>query len=83
MTISGAKGSKVNHQQITCQLGQQELEGARVPVMVSGKSLPCFAPYCLGFREGGYIADRFLTGVRPPEYHTQREQLLIWSSFAV
>jgi DNA-directed RNA polymerase I subunit RPA1 len=51
--------------------------------MVSGKSLPCFAPYCLGFREGGYIADRFLTGVRPPEYHTQREQLLIWSSFAV
>ena len=68
MTTAGAKGSKVNHQQITCQLGQQELEGARVPIMVSGKTLPCFAPHCLGFREGGYIADRFLTGVRPPEY---------------
>jgi DNA-directed RNA polymerase I subunit RPA1 len=68
MTTAGAKGSKVNHQQITCQLGQQELEGARVPIMVSGKSLPCFAPHCLGYREGGYIADRFLTGVRPPEY---------------
>ena len=68
MTTAGAKGSKVNHQQITCQLGQQELEGARVPIMVSGKSLPCFAPHCLGYREGGYIADRFLTGIRPPEY---------------
>jgi DNA-directed RNA polymerase I subunit RPA1 len=68
MTSAGAKGSKVNHQQITCQLGQQELEGARVPIMVSGKSLPCFEPYALGYREGGYIKDRFLTGVRPPEY---------------
>lgn len=37
-------------------------------VQVSGKSLPCFEPHALGYREGGYIKDRFLTGVRPPEY---------------
>ena len=67
--LQGAKGSVVNHQQITCQLGQQELEGARVPVMVSGKSLPNFAPMELGYRQGGYIGDRFLTGLRPPEYY--------------
>jgi DNA-directed RNA polymerase I subunit RPA1 len=36
MTLSGAKGSLVNFSQISCLLGQQELEGRRVPVMASG-----------------------------------------------
>src|SRR5690606_20868820 len=31
MTVSGAKGSNVNFSQISCLLGQQELEGKRVP----------------------------------------------------
>ena len=51
--------------QISCLLGQQELEGRRVPRMASGKTLPCFAPYDAGARSGGFIADRFLTGLRP------------------
>ncbi len=45
MTVSGAKGSLVNFSQISCLLGQQELEGRRVPRMASGATLPCFAPY--------------------------------------
>ena len=68
MTTSGAKGSKVNANQISCNLGQQVLEGRRVPVMVSGKTLPCFRPFEPSVRAGGYIVDRFLTGVRPQEY---------------
>lgn len=48
--------------QISCLLGQQELEGRRVPRMSSGKTLPCFAPYDAGARSGGFIGDRFLTG---------------------
>lgn len=68
MTASGAKGSKVNASQISCNLGQQILEGRRVPVMVSGKTLPCFRPFESSVRAGGYITDRFLTGVRPQEY---------------
>ncbi|KAK4574249.1 hypothetical protein LTR86_002010 [Recurvomyces mirabilis] len=68
MTSSGAKGSKVNANQISCNLGQQVLEGRRVPVMVSGKTLPCFKPFESSVRAGGYIVDRFLTGVRPQEY---------------
>merc|ERR1712100_264759 len=68
MTISGAKGSQVNVSQISCLLGQQELEGRRVPVMASGKTLPSFPPYDTRARAGGYIADRFLTGIRPQEY---------------
>lgn len=69
MTISGAKGSDVNSSQISCLLGQQTLEGRRVPVMVSGKTLPCFKPFETDVRAGGYIADRFLTGIRPQEYY--------------
>ncbi|QIW96250.1 hypothetical protein AMS68_001768 [Peltaster fructicola] len=68
MTGSGAKGSIVNANQISCNLGQQVLEGRRVPVMVSGKTLPCFKPFEPSARAGGYIADRFLTGVRPQEF---------------
>lgn len=69
MTVSGAKGSDVNASQISCLLGQQVLEGRRVPVMVSGKTLPCFKPYETDVRAGGYITDRFLTGIRPQEYY--------------
>lgn len=68
MTTSGAKGSLVNANFISCNLGQQVLEGRRVPVMISGKTLPSFKPFETNVRAGGYIADRFLTGVKPQEY---------------
>ncbi|KAI8391772.1 uncharacterized protein BYT42DRAFT_642179 [Radiomyces spectabilis] len=69
MTVSGAKGSNVNAAQISCMLGQQELEGRRVPLMVSGRSLPSFRPYDTSARAGGYVTGRFLTGIRPQEYY--------------
>ena len=68
MVQTGAKGSMVNHSQISCLLGQQELEGHRVPVMVSGKSLPSFPAFDPRPRAGGFISDRFLTGIRPQDY---------------
>ena len=69
MTVSGAKGSAVNANLISCNLGQQVLEGRRVPIMVSGKTLPCFKPLETHIRAGGYIVNRFLTGIRPQEYY--------------
>ena len=69
MTMSGAKGSMVNFSQIAAALGQQELEGRRVPRMASGKTLPCFAPFDTDPRAGGYISDRFFSGLRPQEYY--------------
>ncbi|KAK3490862.1 uncharacterized protein B0T23DRAFT_340533 [Neurospora hispaniola] len=69
MTTSGAKGSPVNANLISCNLGQQVLEGRRVPVMVSGKTLPSFKPFDTNARAGGYIVQRFLTGIRPQEYY--------------
>ncbi|KAF8306029.1 beta and beta-prime subunits of DNA dependent RNA-polymerase [Clavulina sp. PMI_390] len=69
MTQSGAKGSAVNAGQISSALGQQELEGRRVPVMVSGKTLPSFKAFETSAISGGYIGSRFLTGLRPQEFY--------------
>lgn len=69
MALSGAKGSNVNVSQIMCGLGQQALEGRRVPVMVSGKTLPSFKPFDTNIRAGGYIANRFYSGISPQEYY--------------
>ncbi|GAA5898151.1 DNA-directed RNA polymerase I core subunit RPA190 [Sporobolomyces salmoneus] len=69
MTVSGAKGSNVNASQISCLLGQQSLEGRRVPTMVSGKTLPSFKAFETAPRAGGFVAGRFLTGIRPQEYY--------------
>jgi hypothetical protein len=69
MTLSGAKGTAVNARQISCALGQQELEGRRVPVMVSGKTLPSFRAFETKAIAGGYVASRFLTGIKPQEFY--------------
>uniref|UniRef100_A0AAR2JTJ7 DNA-directed RNA polymerase subunit n=1 Tax=Pygocentrus nattereri TaxID=42514 RepID=A0AAR2JTJ7_PYGNA len=68
MVQSGAKGSTVNTMQISCLLGQIELEGRRPPLMPSGKSLPCFQPYYPEPHSGGFVTGRFLTGIKPPEF---------------
>lgn len=68
MVTSGAKGSTVNTMQISCLLGQIELEGKRPARMPSGRSLPCFIAGDTSPRAGGFIAQRFMTGIRPPEF---------------
>ncbi|XP_011559659.3 DNA-directed RNA polymerase I subunit RPA1 [Plutella xylostella] len=68
MVQSGAKGSTVNTMQISCLLGQIELEGKRPPLMISGKSLPSFPPHDTSPRAGGFIDGRFMTGIQPQEF---------------
>ncbi|KAM4622215.1 DNA-directed RNA polymerase I subunit RPA1 [Polymixia lowei] len=68
MVQSGAKGSTVNTMQISCLLGQIELEGRRPPLMPSGKSLPCYQPYEPLLAAGGFVSGRFLTGIKPQEF---------------
>lgn len=67
MVQSGAKGSTVNTMQISCLLGQSELEGKRPPLMISGKSLSSFPAYDPTPRAGGFIDGRFMTGIKPQE----------------
>lgn len=68
MVQSGAKGSTVNTMQISCLLGQIELEGKRPPLMISGKSLPSFPSHDTSPRAGGFIDGRFMTGIKPQEF---------------
>lgn len=68
MIQSGAKGGTVNALQISCLLGQIELEGRRVPLMMSGRTLPSFLPYDTSPKAGGFVTGRFLTGIRPQEF---------------
>lgn len=68
MVVAGAKGSTVNTMQISCLLGQIELEGKRPPLMLSGRSLPSFRPFETIPRAGGFIDGRFMTGILPQEF---------------
>ncbi|KAK9892524.1 hypothetical protein WA026_020509 [Henosepilachna vigintioctopunctata] len=68
MVTSGAKGSTVNTMQISCLLGQIELEGKRPPLMISAKSLPSFPAFEFAPRAGGFIDGRFMTGIQPQEF---------------
>lgn len=68
MVGSGAKGSTVNTMQISCLLGQIELEGKRPPLMISGKSLPSFIRMETSPKSGGFIDGRFMTGIQPQDF---------------
>uniref|UniRef100_A0A0N5BKB8 DNA-directed RNA polymerase I subunit RPA1 n=1 Tax=Strongyloides papillosus TaxID=174720 RepID=A0A0N5BKB8_STREA len=80
MIQSGAKGSMVNAVQISSGLGQIELEGQRPPLTASGRTLPSFKEFDPSPRAGGYVDQRFLTGINPQElfFHTMagREGLI-------
>lgn len=67
MIEAGAKGGVTHREQMGVFLGQMELEGKRPPAMPTGRRLPCFSPYVDCLRSGGFISDRFGTGLRPPE----------------
>lgn len=62
IVLSGAKGSTVNINQMCGYLGQQELEGRRVPLTIIGKSLTV-----LSTESGGFVRNCFLTGIN---YHS-------------
>ncbi|OQV18278.1 DNA-directed RNA polymerase I subunit RPA1 [Hypsibius exemplaris] len=68
MVVSGAKGAQVNCIQMSCLLGQITLEGTRPPLMLSGRTLPSFVAYEATPRSGGFVMQRFGTGLRPQEY---------------
>ncbi|KAG2381839.1 hypothetical protein C9374_006223 [Naegleria lovaniensis] len=69
MTETGAKGSMVNSSQIAVCLGLQEFEGKRVSVQPkSGRTLPSFDSFDSSNIANGYVASRFLTGIKPQEF---------------
>jgi len=55
--------------QISCTLGQMELEGKRPPIMLSGKSLPMFPAYDMSPEAGGFIPGTYLMGITPSAFY--------------
>lgn len=53
--------------QMSCLLGQIELEGRRPSLMKSGRSVPSFHPYDMSPRARGFVMGRFLTGIKTQE----------------
>ncbi|XP_063869177.1 DNA-directed RNA polymerase I subunit RPA1-like [Scylla paramamosain] len=69
MVDTGAKGSKVNMNQMASLFGSVAIDGKRMPLSITGKSLPSFKAYEVNPRAGGYIPDRFMTGINPKSYY--------------
>lgn len=47
----------------------EEIKGRRVARTPSGRTLPAFQPYQMDVVAGGFISQRFLTGIRPCEFY--------------
>ena len=65
---SGSKGSTHNISQIMAIVGQQNLNGKRIPKTWSNRTLPHYLPGSNGPSERGFVAHSFTEGLTPSEY---------------
>lgn len=73
MAASGAKGGAFNTAQITGILGQQFLEGQRMPETISGgrRCLPYFPEDSLDPEARGFCTNSYMSGLSPSEFWFQ------------
>lgn len=69
MVTSGAKGSDTNIKQMMCCLGQQNIDGGRVPIGFTDRTLPHYPKYENGMESRGFIAHNFFEGLNPMEFY--------------
>jgi DNA-directed RNA polymerase beta' subunit len=69
MRNSGGKGSLVNLTQIVAFVGQQNINGQRIPLNISGKTraLPHFQPNDHSAEARGFVGNGYLKGLTPAE----------------
>ncbi len=68
MVNSGSKGSFINISQILACVGQQNVEGARMPYGFRRRTLPHFAKDDLGPESRGFVENSYLRGLSPQEF---------------
>lgn len=68
MVKAGSKGSDVNVSQMIAVLGQQAIEGKRVPNGFQQRTLPHFKRFDDSARARGFIASSYITGLQPDEF---------------
>jgi DNA-directed RNA polymerase II subunit RPB1 len=68
MSKSGSKGSNINISQMTALVGQQSVEGKRVPFGFSYRSLPHFTKDDYSPEARGFVENSYLRGLTPQEF---------------
>ncbi|XP_047984620.1 DNA-directed RNA polymerase II subunit RPB1-like [Leguminivora glycinivorella] len=69
MVISGSKGSSLNISQVIACVGQQNVEGKRIPFGFRKRSLPHFIKDDYGPESRGFVANSYLAGLTPSEFY--------------
>ncbi|CAM9431387.1 unnamed protein product [Chrysoparadoxa australica] len=68
MADAGSKGSSTNISQILACVGQQNVEGQRIPYGFKQRTLPHFAKDDLGPESRGFVENSYLRGLSPQEF---------------
>ncbi|XP_067948896.1 DNA-directed RNA polymerase II subunit RPB1-like [Watersipora subatra] len=68
MVVSGAKGSKINISQVIACVGQQNVEGKRIPFGFRHRTLPHFIKDDYGAESRGFVENSYLAGLNPTEF---------------
>ena len=68
MVQSGSKGSMINISQISGIVGQQNVEGGRIPFAMRDRALPFFERGDLRPSAKGFVAHSYIDGLNPTEF---------------
>ncbi|KAF2148296.1 putative DNA-dependent RNA polymerase II largest subunit [Myriangium duriaei CBS 260.36] len=68
MARSGSKGSAINISQMTAAVGQQSVEGKRIPFGFKDRSLPHFTKDDYSPESRGFVENSYLRGLTPAEF---------------
>ena len=69
MVTAGSKGSFINISQIIACVGQQNVEGKRIPYGFQKRTLPHFSRDDLGPESRGFVENSYLRGLSPQEFY--------------
>ncbi|OWF51528.1 DNA-directed RNA polymerase II subunit RPB1-like [Mizuhopecten yessoensis] len=69
MVVAGSKGSKINISQVIACVGQQNVEGKRIPFGFRHRTLPHFIKDDYGPESRGFVENSYLAGLTPSEFY--------------
>ena len=69
MVVTGSKGTRTNISQIMACVGQQNVEGKRIPFGFKQRTLPHFGKDDYGPESKGFVENSYLTGLTPQEFY--------------
>ena len=69
MVLAGSKGNVTNISQIIACVGQQNVEGKRIPFHFNRRTLPHFIKDDYGPESRGFVENSYLSGLTPQEFY--------------